>query len=79
GSLIYGQRDFSGLHYRRNRFYDAEQGRFTQEDPIGMAGGINLYGFANTPRGDGRCPACVMRASGAGGARASSVAPAPHS
>jgi RHS repeat-associated protein len=35
GSLIYGQRDFSGLHYRRNRFYDAEQGRFTQEDPIG--------------------------------------------
>jgi RHS repeat-associated protein len=47
GSLIYGQRDFSGLHYRRNRFYDAEQGRFTQEDPIGMAGGINLYGFAN--------------------------------
>ncbi len=47
GSLIYGQRDFSGLHYRRNRFYDSEQGRFTQEDPIGLAGGINLYGFAN--------------------------------
>ncbi len=47
GSLIYGQRDFSGLHYRRNRFYDSEQGRFTQEDPIGLSGGINLYGFAN--------------------------------
>jgi RHS repeat-associated protein len=46
GSLIYDQRDASGLHYRRNRFYDAEQGRFTQEDPIGLAGGINLYGFA---------------------------------
>ncbi len=47
GSLIYGQREFSGLHYRRNRFYDSEQGRFTQEDPIGLAGGINLYGFAD--------------------------------
>jgi RHS repeat-associated protein len=47
GSLIYGQRDFSGLYYRRNRFYDPEQGRFTQEDPIGLAGGVNLYGLAN--------------------------------
>jgi RHS repeat-associated protein len=47
GSLVYESRDASGLHYRRNRFYDAEQGRFTQEDPIGLAGGINVYGFAN--------------------------------
>jgi RHS repeat-associated protein len=47
GGLAFGSRDASGLHYRRNRFYDAEQGRFTQEDPIGMAGGINVYGFAN--------------------------------
>jgi RHS repeat-associated protein len=47
GSLAYGSRDASGLHYRRNRFYNAETGRFTQEDPIGMAGGINVYGFAN--------------------------------
>jgi RHS repeat-associated protein len=47
GSLIYESRDASGLHYRRNRFYDAEAGRFTQEDPIGMAGGINVYGFGN--------------------------------
>jgi RHS repeat-associated protein len=47
GSLAFGMRDASGLHYRRNRFYDAEQGRFTQEDPIGLAGGINLYGYAN--------------------------------
>jgi hypothetical protein len=27
--------------------YDPETGRFTQEDPIGLAGGLNLYGFAN--------------------------------
>jgi len=32
--------------YRRNRYYDPVKGRFTQEDPIGLAGGLNLYGFA---------------------------------
>jgi len=31
----------------RNREYDPLTGRFTQEDPIGLAGGLNLYGFAN--------------------------------
>jgi RHS repeat-associated protein len=38
--------DRTGLLFRRNRYYDAQSGRFTQEDPIGLAGGINLYGFA---------------------------------
>ncbi len=33
--------------YRRNRYYDQQTQRFTQEDPIGLAGGLNLYGFAN--------------------------------
>lgn len=47
GSLISESRDASGLYYRRNRFYDPETGQFTQEDPIGLAGGLNLYGFAN--------------------------------
>ena len=47
GSLIQHGRDASGQYYRRNRYYDASTGRFTQEDPIGLAGGINLYGFAN--------------------------------
>jgi len=32
--------------YMRNRYYDPKAGRFTQEDPIGLAGGMNLYGFA---------------------------------
>lgn len=27
--------------------YDPAAGRFTQEDPIGLAGGLDLYGFAN--------------------------------
>jgi RHS repeat-associated protein len=47
GSLIQGKRDDSGLMYMRNRYYDPNTGRFTQEDPIGLAGGLNLYGFAN--------------------------------
>jgi uncharacterized protein RhaS with RHS repeats len=33
--------------YRRNRYYDPKTGRFTQEDPIGLAGGLNTYGFAD--------------------------------
>ena len=30
----------------RARWYDPEVGRFLSEDPIGLAGGINLYAFA---------------------------------
>ena len=65
GSLLEGKRDRSGLDYRRNRQYDPTTGRFTQEDPIGLAGGLNLYGYAN---GDpvnfsdpfGLCPMCLV-------------------
>jgi RHS repeat-associated protein len=47
GSLALDQRDATGLLYRRNRYYDPQTGRFTQSDPIGLAGGLNLYGYAN--------------------------------
>ena len=47
GSLLQDQLDESGLLYRRNRYYDPNTGQFTQEDPIGIAGGLNLYGFAD--------------------------------
>jgi RHS repeat-associated protein len=47
GGVIADQQDASGLLYRRNRYYDPSTGRFTQEDPIGLAGGLNAYGFAN--------------------------------
>jgi RHS repeat-associated protein len=47
GSLLIGQRDGTGQIYKVNRYYDPRTGRFTQEDPIGLAGGLNLYGFAN--------------------------------
>jgi RHS repeat-associated protein len=46
GSLIREQQDISGLMYRRNRYYDPMTGQFTQSDPIGIAGGLNTYGFA---------------------------------
>jgi RHS repeat-associated protein len=46
GSLLDQKRDGSQLIYKRNRYYDPATGRFTQEDPIGLAGGLNLYGFA---------------------------------
>jgi len=47
GSLVQSSEDASGLMYRRNRYYDPKTGRFTQEDPIGIAGGLNTYGFAD--------------------------------
>lgn len=46
GSLPSSQSDASGLLYRRNRYYDPQAGQFTQGDPIGIAGGLNLYGYA---------------------------------
>jgi uncharacterized protein RhaS with RHS repeats len=39
-------RDATGQVYRRNRYYDPRSGQFTQPDPIGLAGGLNSYGFA---------------------------------
>ncbi|WP_241492819.1 RHS repeat-associated core domain-containing protein, partial [Pseudomonas endophytica] len=36
----------TGLHYNTFRFYDPDVGRFTQPDPIGLLGGINLYQYA---------------------------------
>jgi RHS repeat-associated protein len=46
GSLPENGQTGAGQLYRRNRYYDPASGRFTQEDPIGLAGGLNLYGFA---------------------------------
>jgi RHS repeat-associated protein len=46
GSLSTGMRDASGQMYMRNRYYDPASGQFTQPDPIGLAGGLNSYGFA---------------------------------
>ena len=37
----------SGLTYMRNRYYQAATGRFIQRDPIGYAGGLNLYAYCS--------------------------------
>jgi RHS repeat-associated protein len=47
GGLVDGMRDASGQMYKRNRYYDPKTGQFTQPDPIGLAGGLNAYGFAD--------------------------------
>jgi len=37
--------DGNGLYFMRARYYDPEVGRFINKDPIGYAGGMNLYGY----------------------------------
>ncbi|EUC19016.1 RHS repeat-associated core domain containing protein-containing protein [Burkholderia sp. BT03] len=58
-----------GLHYNRMRYYDPHSGRFISKDPIGLAGGINVYQYAPNPvqwidplglqkTAGGACPLC---------------------
>jgi len=47
GSMFTEGQDDGGLMYRRNRYYDPATGQFTQEDPLGLAGGMNAYGFGS--------------------------------
>ncbi|MFL5403413.1 MAG: RHS repeat-associated core domain-containing protein, partial [Gemmatimonadales bacterium] len=52
-----------GFSHFRNRVYDQATGRWTQEDPVGIAGGLNLYQFnSNNPvvfaDPFGLCPEC---------------------
>ncbi|AVF33730.1 hypothetical protein BV494_01775 [Rahnella sikkimica] len=39
----------SGLHYNRHRYYDSETGQYLSPDPIGLAGGLNPYGYVHNP------------------------------
>jgi RHS repeat-associated protein len=42
--------DLPSLSFFRNRVYDQASGRWLQEDPIGVAGGLNLYRYnGNNP------------------------------
>lgn len=62
-----------GFTYFRNRWYDPQTGRFLTQDPIGLAGGVNLYAYAgNNPvsysdpfglKGESSClPFCAVGA-----------------
>jgi len=37
----------TGLHYNWHRYYDPSTGRYVTSDPIGLAGGLSTYGYAN--------------------------------
>jgi RHS repeat-associated protein len=40
----------TGLHYNYYRYYDPKIGRYLRADPIGIAGGVNLYAYVlNNP------------------------------
>ncbi|WP_444942008.1 RHS repeat-associated core domain-containing protein [Microbulbifer sp. ZKSA004] len=41
----------TGLHYNRFRYYDPGVGEFTQQDPIGLLGGVNNYQYVPNPVG----------------------------
>jgi len=41
----------TGLHYNRHRYYDPHVGRFVSKDPIGLAGGVNVFQYAPNPVG----------------------------
>jgi RHS repeat-associated protein len=53
GGPSYGIKAFTGrewdpeinLYYYRARYYDPKVGRFISEDPIGLTGGVNFYGY----------------------------------
>jgi RHS repeat-associated protein len=53
--LRYAAREYdseTGLYYNRARYYDPVLRRFVSEDPIGLAGGMNLYAYTgNAPLG----------------------------
>lgn len=41
------EKDVGNLYYYRARYYNDDMNRFISQDPIGLAGGLNWYAYAN--------------------------------
>ena len=55
------QRDVeTGLVLCTHRYYDPAAGRFLTRDPIGYAGGVNLYGYTGNNPGNGSDPSGLI-------------------
>ncbi|MEG1280135.1 MAG: RHS repeat-associated core domain-containing protein [Comamonas sp.] len=39
----------TGLYYNRHRYYDSVVGRYINQDPIGLEGGVNISAYVNDP------------------------------
>jgi RHS repeat-associated protein len=46
GTFVANGQGTTGMLYRRNRYFSPASGQFTQADPLGIAGGMNAFGFA---------------------------------
>ncbi len=71
----------TGLHYNYFRDYEPGTGRYVQSDPIGLEGGLNIYGYANQnpltftdPTGEAAFLALAPLLAGGGGASVSGSA-----
>ncbi|MDE2127659.1 MAG: RHS repeat-associated core domain-containing protein, partial [Armatimonadetes bacterium] len=42
----------TGLQLLGDRYYDPAEARFVNRDPIGMAGGVNVYGYVGNDAGN---------------------------
>ncbi|MEO6664929.1 MAG: RHS repeat-associated core domain-containing protein [Rubrivivax sp.] len=65
------EKDTDSLYYYRARYYSTAQQRFVSQDPLGVQGGINTYGYvSNDPISEndptGKCPWCIGAAIGFG-------------
>lgn len=47
GQFGYVLDQYSGLYYCINRYYSPALGRWTQRDPVGLEGGVNVYAYCN--------------------------------
>jgi RHS repeat-associated protein len=45
GTFVANGQGTTGMLYRRNRYFNPGSGQFTQADPVGIAGGMNAFGF----------------------------------